>query len=54
VGFDQEDMLGKEAWGHALFDMSQGRIDPYHFERTFGAPAVIARTRQLKPMVGVE
>ena len=52
VGFDQEDMLGKEAWGHALFDMSQGRIDPYHFERTFGAPAVIARTRQLQPMVG--
>jgi hypothetical protein len=52
VGFDHEDMLGKEAWGHALFDMSQGRIDPYHFERTFGAPAVIARTRQLQPMVG--
>ena len=52
VGVDQEDMLGKEAWGHALFDMSQGRIDPYHFERTFGAPAVIARTRQLQPMVG--
>ena len=54
VAFDHEDMLGKEAWGHALFDMSQGRIDPYHFERTFGAPAVIARTRQLKPMVGAE
>jgi type II secretory ATPase GspE/PulE/Tfp pilus assembly ATPase PilB-like protein len=52
VGFDHEAMLGKEAWGHALFDMSQGRIDPYHFERTFGAPAVIARTRQLKPLVG--
>lgn len=45
--FDQEDMLGKEAWGHALYDMSQGLIDPYHFERTFGSPAVIARTRQL-------
>ena len=52
VGFDHEDMLGKEAWGHALYDMSQGRIDPYHFERTFGTPAVIARTRQLHPMVG--
>ena len=52
VGFDHEDMLGKEAWGHALYDMSQGRIDPYHFERTFGSPAVIARTRQLQPMVG--
>jgi type II secretory ATPase GspE/PulE/Tfp pilus assembly ATPase PilB-like protein len=52
AGFDQEDMLGKEAWGHALYDMSQGRIDPYHFERTFGAPSVIARTRQLQPMVG--
>jgi len=52
VSFDHEDMLGKEAWGHALYDMSQGRIDPYHFERTFGTPAVIARTRQLQPMVG--
>ena len=52
TAFDHEDMLGKEAWGHALFDMSQGRLDPYHFERTFGAPAVIARTRQLQPMVG--
>jgi general secretion pathway protein E len=51
-GFDNEDMVGKEAWGHALYDMSQGRIDPFHFERTFGSPAVIARTRQLKPMVG--
>jgi len=50
--FDQEDMLGKEAWGHALYDISQGRIDPYHFERTFGSPAVIARTRQLSPMRG--
>ena len=47
-GFDQDDMLGKEAWGHALFDLSQGRIDPYHFERTFGSPANIARTRQLE------
>jgi type II secretory ATPase GspE/PulE/Tfp pilus assembly ATPase PilB-like protein len=52
AAFDQEDMLGKEAWGHALFDMSQGRIDPYHFERTFGSPAVIARTRQLSVMRG--
>ena len=51
-GFDAEDMLGKEAWGHALYDMAQGRIDPYHFERTFGSPAVIARTRQLQPLVG--
>ena len=46
-GFDDEDMLGKEAWGHALFDLSQGRLDPYHFERTFGSPSIIARTRQL-------
>jgi hypothetical protein len=52
AAFDQEDMLGKEAWGHALYDMSQGRIDPYHFERTFGSPAVIARTRQLAVMRG--
>jgi hypothetical protein len=41
-----------KASAHALYDMSQGRIDPYHFERTFGSPAVIARTRQLSVMRG--
>lgn len=46
-GFDSPDMLGKESWGHALFDISQGRVDPYHFERTFGTPALIARSRSM-------
>jgi type II secretory ATPase GspE/PulE/Tfp pilus assembly ATPase PilB-like protein len=46
-GFDAQDMLGKESWGHALYDMSQGRVDPYHFERTFGSPALIARSRSM-------
>lgn len=46
-GFESEDMLGKESWGHALFDISQGRVDPYHFERSFGSPALIARSRSM-------
>jgi hypothetical protein len=33
-------MMGKEAWGHALYDMSQGLIDPYYFEMNFGAPKI--------------
>ena len=36
--FSDADMDGKEAWGHALYDMSQGLIDPYYFEINFGAP----------------
>jgi hypothetical protein len=36
--FNSSDMLGKPAWGHALYEMSQGHIDPYHFEKVFGSP----------------
>ena len=45
--FDEEDMLGKEAWGHALFEMSRGVLDPYHFERSFGPPAILATSRNI-------
>ena len=45
--FDEEDMLGKEAWGHALYEMSRGVLDPYHFERTFGPPAILASSRNI-------
>jgi type II secretory ATPase GspE/PulE/Tfp pilus assembly ATPase PilB-like protein len=38
--YDNPDMMGKEAWGHALYDMSQGLIDPYYFEMNFGAPKI--------------
>jgi hypothetical protein len=31
-------MLGKPSWGHALYEMSLGHIDPYHFEKVFGSP----------------
>lgn len=40
-------MRGKEAWGHALYLVAQGRLDPFHFERCFGAPELLARTRAL-------
>ena len=37
-GFDVPDMTGKEAWGHVLYDISRGGVDPFYFEYTFGAP----------------
>ncbi len=46
--FDQSDMTGKEAWGHALYEVSQGRLDPFHFERCFGLPIVLARSRSME------
>ena len=26
-------MDGKDAWGHVLYDVAHGRVDPFHFER---------------------
>jgi type II secretory ATPase GspE/PulE/Tfp pilus assembly ATPase PilB-like protein len=46
--FDSDDMLGKEAWGHALYEVSQGVLDPFHFERNFGPPGLLALSRNLK------
>ena len=46
--FDNEDMVGKEAWGHALYEVSQGVLDPFHFERNFGPPGLLALSRNLK------
>ena len=40
--FNHPEMHGKEAWGHALYDMSRGLVDPYYFEMNFGAPNVFA------------
>jgi type II secretory ATPase GspE/PulE/Tfp pilus assembly ATPase PilB-like protein len=37
AAFNNPDMAGKPAWGHALYDMSLGQIDPYHFEKVFGS-----------------
>ena len=41
TGFDDPDMTGKEVWGHALYDMSIGRLDPFYFEHTFGRPSLL-------------
>lgn len=46
-GFDDEDMLGKEAWGHALYEVSSGVLDPYHFELAFGPPSLLVQSRGL-------
>ena len=40
--FNHPEMHGKEAWGHALYDVSRGLVDPYYFELNFGAPNVFA------------
>lgn len=40
--YDNPDMTGKEVWGHALYDMSQGLIDPFYFEMNFGAPKLFS------------
>jgi general secretion pathway protein E len=38
TSFSSPDMLGKPAWGHALYGMSAGLVDPYYFEKIFGSP----------------
>ena len=45
--YDEEDMVGKEAWGHALFEVSRGVLDPYHFELAFGPPQLLAPAQVL-------
>ena len=45
--FDQPGMVGKEAWGHALYELSRGRLDPFYFERCFGTPKLLARARAM-------
>jgi type II secretory ATPase GspE/PulE/Tfp pilus assembly ATPase PilB-like protein len=45
-GFSSPNMAGKEAWGHVLFDVAEGRVDPYYFERTFGNVHLLARSLQ--------
>lgn len=47
AAYDQPGMQGKEAWGHALYEVAHGRLDPFHFERCFGTPTLLARARAL-------
>ena len=53
TGFDDPDMTGKEVWGHALYDMSIGRLDPVYFEHTFGMPSLLAKTLEKLPATTV-
>lgn len=42
-GFSDSNMRGKPSWGHTLYDMSCGRVDPYYFEHIFGSPTQLAK-----------
>ncbi|OWQ92138.1 hypothetical protein CDN99_07245 [Roseateles aquatilis] len=44
ASFTDPDMDGKDAWGHVLHDVAAGRVDPFHFERTFGSALLLAQT----------
>jgi len=44
AAFTDPDMDGKEAWGHVLYDVAQGRVDPFYFERAFGRASVLAKS----------
>lgn len=46
--YDSEEALGKEAWGHALYEVSRGVLDPYHFELSFGPPSLLVQSRGLQ------
>jgi len=45
--FDEADTLGKEAWGHVLYDMSRGLIDPFYFEKIFGRPSLFKQAARI-------
>lgn len=45
--FDEPDTLGKEAWGHVLYDMSRGLIDPFYFEKIFGRPSLFRQAARV-------
>jgi hypothetical protein len=46
--FDEADTLGKEAWGHVLYDMSRGLIDPFYFEKIFGRPHLFKQAARVR------
>ncbi|PVE08741.1 GspE/PulE family protein [Limnohabitans sp. Rim28] len=46
--FDDADTLGKEAWGHVLYDMSRGLIDPFYFEKIFGRPSLFRQAARIR------
>lgn len=41
--YDQSLMTGKPSWGHTLYDMSCGLVDPYYFEHIYGLPSQLAK-----------
>ena len=42
--FNDPNMQGKPSWGHAIYEMSLGNIDPYHFEKVYGSPSRLKAT----------
>jgi len=42
-GYTDPHMHGKPSWGHTLYDISCGRVDPYYFEHIFGSPTQLAK-----------
>ena len=46
AAFDSPDTAGKDAWGHALYGVAQGTIDPYFFINTFGYPSAFENILQ--------
>jgi hypothetical protein len=36
-------MTGKPSWGHTLYDISTGLVDPYYFEHIYGQPSQMAQ-----------
>jgi len=41
--FSQSHMTGKPSWGHTLYDISTGLVDPYYFEHIYGQPSQMAK-----------
>ena len=41
--YDQSAMTGKPSWGHTLYDISCGLVDPYYFEHIYGPPNQLAK-----------
>ncbi len=41
--FSNSIMNGKPSWGHTLYDMSVGLVDPYYFEHIYGKPSQLGK-----------
>lgn len=41
--YDSAKMHGKPSWGHTLYDISCGLVDPFYFEHIYGSPVQLAK-----------